>query len=184
MSKKSKIFIFSIGEQPSAREKKENYIKKLLGQYGCLEVQKILSSADFFEEHRGDAHTFWTECGHRIRKKLNHDNALEIILKKVLPAYSGHEITLYRGENKERYEKKYMGFCWTSNREIAEMFARGLNSFKSGGVLLQYQFNPSQIIAGPSQHSIYLGENEFTVSPSSIDFKSLVLLKSYPSTCR
>ena len=43
------------------------------------------------------------------------------------------------------------------------MFGRGLNAISSGGVLLQIESEIEAIIAGPSDHSEYLNELEFTV---------------------
>jgi hypothetical protein len=45
------------------------------------------------------------------------------------------------------------------------MFGAGLNAVGTGGVLLRSTFEPAAIISGPGAHSLYLGENQFTVDP-------------------
>ena len=166
-------------EIPTMNEDK-NYIKYLLSLYSCSRVQGILVSQPLSRDQQKDAHTFWTEYGHRIRERINDDAKLEALLKIILPQYNGDSVTIFRGENKKRYENSRIGFCWTSDIDTARMFARGLNSYRFGGVLLRHTFHPDQIIAGPSPHSFYLGENEFTIAPSSLKQNSVELLESYP----
>lgn len=170
---------FDIGENPSCDEPK-NYVKKLLKENCCQSVQNILLQQELSAEQRADVHTFWTECGHRVREKIKDDLHLEFILKNTLPTYSGSKITLYRGENIERYKSQRVGFCWTENKETARMFASGLNSQPTGGLLLECCFDKEQIIASPSRHSIYLGEHEYTVAPSTIYFNKIIILESFP----
>lgn len=181
MEKNIDTFVFKIEEYPS-NNKPENYVKMMLEHHSCLSVQARLTGQDLSTEQRKDIHTFWTECGHRIRQKLNDDSKLERLLRKVLPQYTGGNITLYRGENRKRYDDKAIGFCWTSLIEVAEMFAQGLNSHAFGGLVLQYTFSADQVISGPSDHSLYLQENEYTATPSSLDFEKITILKSYPAT--
>ncbi len=169
---------FDIGEKPGD-EYPKNYVKKLLKQNRCLSVQNILLEREISAEQKEDVHTFWTECGHRVREKIKSDLRLELILRNALPAYTGVKITLYRGENIERYSQQKVGFCWTENQETARMFARGLNSQPTGGILLQYTFDREQIIAPPSKHSIYLGEHEYTIAPSTICFNKMTIIESF-----
>lgn len=181
MKAKIKTIVFEIGEN-SKRKEPKNYVKKLLSQHSCSAVQEILVKQNLSEEQQQDVHTFWTESGHRIREKLRDDIGLEQILQRILPPYTGENLTLYRGENKKRYDNKSIGFCWTPDKEIAQMFASGLNSHTFGGLLLQYTFQEKQIIAGPSAHSRYLGENEYTIAVSSLDFDKIIILESYTHT--
>ena len=170
---------FDIGGEPESKEPK-NYVKKLLAQNLCQSVQNILLEQNLSAEQQEDVHTFWTEYGHRVREKMRDDLRLEHILRKTLPVYLGPKITLYRGENIERYRNQRIGFCWTENRETARIFARGLNSQHVGGILLKYYFETAQIIAAPSKHSVYLGEHEYTVAPSTICFSQIIVVESYP----
>ncbi|MES2728988.1 MAG: hypothetical protein V4621_02670 [Pseudomonadota bacterium] len=171
--------IFDVGEKSGGEEPK-NHVKKLLAQNSCRSVQDILLGQELTTEQKEDVHTFWTECGHKVREKVKNDLQLELLLKRTLPAYTGSKITLYRGENIERYKNQKIGFCWTENQKTARMFARGLNSQPTGGVLLECCFEKEQIFAAPSPHSVYLGEYEYTVAPSTINFNQITILESFP----
>ncbi len=109
-------------------------------------------------------HTLWTEMGHRIREQVLDDNLLCDALRIMLPVYIGPGLKLYRGESVDRWKKQYYGFAWTEEIDIARMFARGLKGdYGPGGVLLSTDAPTEAIIAGPSKHSIYLGEHEYVV---------------------
>lgn len=109
--------------------------------------------------------THWIEAGHRIREQIADDRILVRVLRHMLPPYDGSAVTLFRGENLERWEACQVGLAWTSNIDVAKMFARGLNSSPSGGVLLEGRFEPEAIISGPNAHSKYLAEGQFTIDP-------------------
>jgi hypothetical protein len=113
----------------------------------------------------GDFGTYWIEGGHRIRKQVGDDRALVNFLRLLLAPYSGGPVALYRGENQDRLVAGALGFAWTSNAEVAEMFAAGLNAIGSGGVLLRATLDAPAIISGPNAHSHYLGEEQFTIDP-------------------
>lgn len=132
------------------------------------EADTLLKKNDFTEEFVAAFHANWTVSGHRIREQINNDKKLTKLLQHIFPVYAGEGKTLFRGENKERLEKENIGFCWTTNKEAAAMFARGLNSIKSGGLLLKCDCKPEWIIIGPSNHSEYLGESEYTVNPGLV----------------
>jgi hypothetical protein len=110
--------------------------------------------------------THWVEAGHHIREQIGDDKHLIRFLRHALPKYTGGPCTLYRGENLDRWLSGTVGTNWTSQMEKARMFARGLNSVASGGVLLRAQFAPEAIISGPNAHSKWLNEEQFTVDPS------------------
>ena len=132
------------------------------------EANTLLKQNNYSHEFITEFHTNWTVRAHRIREQINNDKKLTKLLLHIFPAYMGEGKTLYRGENKERWIQENIGFCWTTNKETATMFARGLNSIKSGGLLLKCDCKPEWIIIGPSNHSNYLGESEYTVNPSLI----------------
>lgn len=123
--------------------------------------------------------SYWIESGHHIRAQVGDDSVLARLLRHLLPAYTGPRVELFRGENKAKLEIGSVGFAWTSDKEIARMFGRGLNAVGSGGVLLRSSFEPEQIVSGPNSHSVYLGENQFTVD-SSLRM-SVEILESYPA---
>jgi hypothetical protein len=92
--------------------------------------------------------TYWIEAGHRIREQVADDAVLAAMLRQVLKPYTGPGVVLYRGENTARWRAGTVGFAWTQERDVAEMFGAGLNAIHSGGVLLRGAFEPSAIIAG------------------------------------
>lgn len=112
-----------------------------------------------------DFETYWIEAGHKIREQIANDIKLCALLRALLPPYSGEVKTLYRGENKGRFDRGTIGLNWTTEYDIARMFAGGLNAIDGGGVLLIAGFPACKIIAGPARHSIYLQEHQFTVEP-------------------
>jgi hypothetical protein len=112
--------------------------------------------------------TYWIEAGHRIREQLGDDHLLASFLWLALPLYAapaGTKLELFRGENLDRLRAGRLGFAWTPDRSAAEMFASGLNAEGRGGVLLRALVG-AEVIAGPCEHSRYLGENQYTVDPT------------------
>ncbi len=112
-----------------------------------------------------DFDTYWIEAGHRVREQIGNDRILCELLRRALPKYEGEMVTLFRGENFDRWKSGLVGFAWTAQIEVARMFGQGLNAIGSGGVLLTATFEPRSIISGPNRHSLYLGEHQFTVDP-------------------
>ncbi len=116
-------------------------------------------------------HTQWVTHGVRIREQVADDQMLATVLRRWLPPYSGTALSLFRGESADRFKAGRVGFCWTPKREVAEMFASGLNAVRpSGGVLLQAEVPAYAVIAGPGKHSQYLGEFEYTIEPMKLSF--------------
>lgn len=109
--------------------------------------------------------TYWIEAGHHIREQIADDRLLVRLLRCLLPTYEGKSIELFRGENRNRWEKQIIGLAWTANIDTARMFGRGLNAVGAGGVLLKARFEPEAIISEPNAHSNYLGEKQFTIDP-------------------
>ena len=132
------------------------------------EVDNLLEKKGFSKEFVMAFHTNWTVRAHRIREQISNDKKLSMLLQHIFPVYAGEGKILYRGENKKRWGKGNIGFCWTTDKEIAVMFARGLNSINTGGLLLECDCKPEWIIIGPSDHSNYLGESEYTVNPELV----------------
>lgn len=121
-----------------------------------------------------DFGTYWIEGGHRIREQVGDDHLLVQFLRSVLPPYNGGPITLFRGENQDRLSCGSLGFSWTFDSKVATMFARGLNAVGTGGVLITATLGTAAIISGPNAHSLYLGEQQFTIDPSAVVGFSLV----------
>lgn len=108
-------------------------------------------------------HTKWHVSHHYIRQLVDDDALLMDMLWVWLPPYKGDSVVLYRGENIDRLEDGMIGTAWSDSKKTASMFASGLNAVGKGGVILRTFAPAASIIAAPSKHSIYLGENEFTV---------------------
>lgn len=113
-------------------------------------------------------HEQWHVCHHFLRELVDDDGSVLDALWVWLPRYEGSGLTLFRGENVDRFNHARTGWAWTPNKDTALMFARGLNAVEAGGVLLGADVDSSAIIAGPSAHSHRLGEVEFTVDPRRI----------------
>lgn len=121
----------------------------------------------------------WIVAGHHIREQIGDDEVLRRLLKHTLPSYTGGSLVLFRGESLQRFELNRVGFAWTTDIEIAKMFARGLNSTPVGGVLLKGQFESDAVICSPSDHSVRLGEVQYTVDP--LLGRNIVIVETYPS---
>lgn len=118
-------------------------------------------------DFRDRFHIAWTVEGFRWREAIDDDALLLRALRAVLPPYAGEGLTMFRGEQAARYESGRLGFNWTPRREVAQMFASGLCSlYEGGGVLLTATVPATAIVAGPNDHSKYLGEDEFVVDPA------------------
>lgn len=143
-------------------------------------LQHAAKSHGVSYEFREQFHTAWTVRGFRWRDALNNDALLARALRSVLNSYDGEAQTLFRGEQAVRYDAGRLGFNWTSERKVAEMFASGLcSSYEGGGVLLTATVPATAIIAAPGSHSLYLGEQEFIIDPREID--GVIELKRFPA---
>lgn len=124
-------------------------------------------------------HLIWTVSGGHIRNKVRDDELILKVLKLGLPKYEGQGIELFRGECRFLYEGGKLGFCWTPVRDVAEMFARGLNAIESGGVLLRCYAPQTAILAAPNDHSAsQMQEFEFTCDPGKLE--NIRVIKNFP----
>ena len=123
-------------------------------------------------------HSIWIESGGHLRRKIRDDQLILRVLRRALPGYSGSGLTLYRGECRFLFDAGQLGFCWTPDLSVAEMFARGLNACESGGVLLKAYAPAKAILAGPNSHSEHLQEHEYTCDPSQM--QSIDVLRHFP----
>jgi len=141
-------------------------------------LQRISDSVLITPALQGAFHNKWIESGHFIRAKINNDEAVAFLLSKLMPKYDGEGLTVFRGENEYRFNSGQIGFCWTADREVAEMFACGLNAYRGQGLLLQAYASSDAIFSVPNSHSRYLGENEVTVNPRELT--DLQIISSFP----
>lgn len=115
-------------------------------------------------------HTLWTVNGGHLRRKIRNDDLILDVLLKFLPKYAGEGLIVYRGECRFLFEDNKIGFCWTPEEEVARMFARGLNSIESGGVLLKAYASQKAIISSPNEHSSkQMKEHEYTCNPKLLE---------------
>ncbi len=133
----------------------------------------------FHPDTAAKLHVRWHECHHFLRELIDDDALLLHAARAWLPAYAGANRTLYRGENIDRFEAGRLGSAWTAKMTVAEMFAGGLNAFGKGGVVLRAEAPAAGIISGPSRHSFYLGEDEFTVDPGMLGW--IEVLSRFPA---
>ncbi|WNJ77762.1 hypothetical protein RJE46_14080 [Cedecea neteri] len=143
-------------------------------------LQRMSQPGLLTSEIQNAFHTKWIECGHFIRAKLDDDKALTQLLALCMPKYEGSGLIVFRGENEHRFNSGKIGFCWTENRESAEIFARGLNACRGQGFLLRAYAPPESIFSGPNDHSRYLDEHEVTLNPQLLD--DIQIITTYPKS--
>jgi hypothetical protein len=116
---------------------------------------------------------FWTSYGPHVTDSLKGDPILFEVMKRRLPPYAGTGHTLYRGETWGRYERHVYGMSWTTDIEVARMFAERRDP---PGVVLMLGASAEMIIAGPTAHSEHLQEQEHLVDPSTIQSVRVISL--------
>jgi hypothetical protein len=117
--------------------------------------------------------SFWFTYGLcSIPRALKSDLAYPVdAFRCFLPPYPGPAVTLYRGELESRHEAGIYGISWTPRLEVARMFARRRWPDEGRGVVLQLEATPDMIVAAVSdhsQHTLYLGEDEYLVDPRQV----------------
>jgi hypothetical protein len=104
----------------------------------------------------------WTECGHHIRHEVADDVVVLDALRRLLPAYDGPSVCLFRGEPWKDYSVQHHGICWSSDREAAELYARGLNAMTGrGGVLIETSGPADAIISRAERTGVCGWEFEY-----------------------
>jgi hypothetical protein len=144
----------------------------------ATESRRLLASDSIDDRTRDYFHEQWIVAGHHIRAQIGDDSSLRALLEHILPKYDGPGLHLFRGENLRRWREGVVGFCWTTKRDVAAMFARGLNAFHGGGILLACKVHPTWIISGIHRHSDYLDEDQYTVDPAKIS--GIEAIAEYP----
>jgi hypothetical protein len=132
----------------------------------CAAFEYMSSNLDCMSFNKSKVHTLWTVNGGHLRRKIKNDNLILSVLAVSLPGYAGEGLVLYRGECRFLFDENKIGFCWTPEIDVASMFASGLNSLESGGVLLKSYAPPTAIMASPNDHSAkQMREFEYTCNP-------------------
>ncbi|MCU7830313.1 MAG: hypothetical protein KZQ85_14720 [Candidatus Thiodiazotropha sp. (ex Myrtea sp. 'scaly one' KF741663)] len=143
----------------------------------------LLENSSALSFSRDRIHTLWTVNGGHLRRKVSDDDLTVSVLTTFLPKYEGEGLTLYRGECKFLFDDNKIGFCWTPVEEVARMFASGLNSNESGGVLLKAYAPSRAIISSPNDHSVnQMEEHEYTCNPNLLeDLEVIKVFDKYPN---
>lgn len=127
---------------------------------------------------KNEIHTLWTVNGGHLRRKVKNDLLIAKVLGVSMPSYAGEGLVLYRGECRFLFEARKIGFCWTPKIEVATIFASGLNSLESGGVLLKAYAPPEAIFSSPNSHSSQqMREFEYTCNPNLLE--NIQLINAY-----
>jgi hypothetical protein len=66
------------------------------------------------------------EFGHRFRQSVSDLTVVIGAFRRLLPAYSGPSLRLYRGEPSRKHELRDYGLSWTTSTEVARVFERRL----------------------------------------------------------
>ena len=156
---------------------KDPALPEIRGRWRAQLRAAILTPPDTAELLK-DFHTQWHVCHHFLRELVDDDDLLFDYTRAWLPKYEGLDLVLYRGENIDRFQAGKLGSAWTDKKETADMFASGLNAVGQGGMILQATVPASLIIAGPSAHSLRMGESEFTVDPRTLT--DVVTVATFP----
>ncbi len=157
------------------------YVCDISSETWVSAIQYTIENIVQFSIDADSMHMLWIVNGGHIRRHVSDDKLILTWLKLILPKYDGSELQLYRGECQFLYDQGLIGFSWTPNKQVAEMFARGLNAIESGGVLLSAKVAPEAILSAPNSHSAnWLSESEYTCDPTQID--SIEVLHKYPKS--
>jgi hypothetical protein len=108
--------------------------------------QSLADVKTFSDKARIAFLAIWTECGHHIRREVADDVVVLDALRRLLPAYDGPSVCLFRGEPWEDYSIQHHGICWSSDVGVAELYARGLNAMTGGGGVLIETTAPTEAI--------------------------------------
>lgn len=95
----------------------------------------------------------------------------------LLLIYDGDSFVFYWGENKDRFDKGFIGFCWIMDILVVEKFGCGLNVYKLLGLLLRVEVLVCFILVGFNVYSCYFGENEFMVN--FLCFLNIIVIEIY-----
>lgn len=148
----------------------------------CSVFEYIAENHTKLNFYKNKVHTLWTVNGGNLRRKIKDDLLVLKVLSVSMPNYAGEGLILYRGECHFLFEAGKIGFCWTPNIEVATIFASGLNSLESGGVLLKAYAPPAAIISSPNAHSSQqMQEFEYTCNPYLLENIEVINIFEKPS---
>lgn len=109
-------------------------LKSIESPLAIVRLLKAASEAKSLPEELREAFRLqWTVQSHRIRDVFADDQLLADVLRQAMPPYMGPGLVIYRGEQAVRFASGQIGFNWSANRRVAEMFASGLCATYAGG---------------------------------------------------
>lgn len=123
-------------------------------------------------ESRALVLSIWIRSGDHWRSEVNDDLLLLDVLRNLLPPYKRDAVRLFRGESAFNRRHRTYGFAWTSDRIVAESFAKNNAERCSGGTALLETFAPRDaIICVPQDHNkeFHAGEAEYIVDRRRLD---------------
>jgi hypothetical protein len=126
--------------------------------------QAIAKAAEVPQDYRHAFMSVWVRRGDHIRGEVRDDRILFAGLRRLLPAYEGGPMTLYRGDSGYNSRRRSYGPSWSSDEGVARSFAAGTLRVSAGGsVLLKTVAPPDAIICAPTLHDESYGEFEYLV---------------------
>ena len=133
------------------------------------------------EVHRAIQEEFvgrWCHEGDGFRNSVGDDGILIGGLKKLLPPYSGPDLTLFRGDSAFNRKRRSYGLAWSADQGTSAGFATGVwQTFDGGSVLLKTEAPSTAIICDISSVFDY-GESEFLVDRRAL--RSVEVIARYP----
>lgn len=141
--------------------------------------QLLSSVGDLNQEARTGFLSICIESGHHIRREVGDDVVLLDALRQLLPRYEGSGVTLYRGEPWRDYINHQHGVSWSSDREAAVIYARGLNAaYPGGGVLLESSVSADAILSAAQTGGVCEWEHEYLVDRRKLT--NITVLERFP----
>lgn len=95
----------------------------------------------------------WLRSGDAIRSSVNCDLVLLRALRRLLPAYAGGDMVLYRGDSAFNRRRRTYGMSWSASELVADGFAQGIwRSCQGGSVVLRADVPAGAILCAPLLH--------------------------------
>ena len=107
--------------------------------------------------------------GDHLRQEGGDRAIMVRAFRRVLPRYNGPGVTVYRGCGRSNVPRRSFGLSWSTDRAVAESFARGWQRQidAEGSVLLQ-AFAPRRAILGRMKGGLHDNEQEMLCDPARL----------------
>lgn len=145
-----------------------------------LAISRHTGLSDAFKRELGGV---WVLHGSMIRNGVNDDVLLAKALRNILPPYEGDGLTLFRGEGANNRRYRRYGLCWTSERDVAQSFARdSAKAYRNGAVVLRADVPREAIVANVHELDPENGEYEYLVDRRLLRATMISVLDRLPYT--